>query len=73
MAGLAKAVVRDICKQFDQDKTIWDRMRHEDQPLICEGDGPVMVSRERYDQFLSDELFEKSKGKVVKVTTKGRD
>ena len=73
LGGLARALVRDVCKQFDQDKTIWDRMRHEDRPLICEGDGPVMVSRARYDQFLSDEAFEASRGKVVKVSTKGRD
>ena len=32
----------------------------------------VMVSRERYDQFLSDEAFNKAKGKKVKVITKGR-
>lgn len=70
--GLARAVVRDICKQFDQDKTIWDRMRYEERPLICDGDGPVLVARARYDQFLSDEAFEKARGKVQRVTTKAR-
>ncbi len=72
MGGLARAVIRDICKQFDQDKTIWDRMRYEEKPLICDGDGPVMVARARYDQFLSDEAFGKARGKVQKVNTKGK-
>lgn len=36
-AGVAKAIIRDICKQFDQDKVIWDRQRYEPNALICEG------------------------------------
>jgi phenylpropionate dioxygenase-like ring-hydroxylating dioxygenase large terminal subunit len=71
MGGLARAVIRDICKQFDLDKTIWDRLRFEEQPLFCDGDVPVMVARARYDQFLSDEAFEKARGKVQRVKTKG--
>ena len=52
--------------------TIGDRMRHEDHPLICDGDGPVMASRARYDQFLSDEAFDKAKGKTIRINTRAR-
>ncbi len=70
MGGLARALIRDICKQLDQDKVIWDRMRYEPDPLMCEGDGPVPMARERYDQFMSNEAFEAAKGRVRKISTK---
>ena len=37
-AGLAKALIRDICKQLDQDKVIWDRMRYETNQYRCNAD-----------------------------------
>jgi len=51
MAGLARALVKDICKQFDQDKVILDRYRRV-EPLICNGDGPFGPNRVYYSQFL---------------------
>lgn len=68
--GVARAIIRDICKQFDQDKTIWDRMRYEPEPLICDGDGPVPMIRAYYDQFLSDEEFERAKDKKRSLKTR---
>jgi hypothetical protein len=53
MAGLARALIKDICKQFDQDKVILDRYRKVD-PLICNGDGPFGPNRQYYDQFFPD-------------------
>jgi hypothetical protein len=70
MGGLARALIRDICKQLDQDKVIWDRMRYEDKPLMCDGDGPVPAARERYDRFMSDAAFEAAKGKRRVIRTK---
>ena len=61
--GLARALIRDICKQLDQDKVIWDRQRFEAEPLLCDSDGPIPMARERYDQFLSLEAFERAKGR----------
>jgi 3-ketosteroid 9alpha-monooxygenase subunit A len=61
MQGVAKALIRDICKQLDQDKTIWDRQRYESDPLMCDGDGPIPEMRLRFDQFLSVAAFEKGK------------
>jgi phenylpropionate dioxygenase-like ring-hydroxylating dioxygenase large terminal subunit len=69
MGGLARALVRDICKQFDQDKTIWDRQRYEPRPMICDGDGPIPMARALYDQFLSDEAFARAKGNMLRVAT----
>jgi 3-ketosteroid 9alpha-monooxygenase subunit A len=68
--GLARALIRDICKQLDQDKVVWDRMRYEERPLMCDGDGPVPAARERYDQFMSDAAFEAAKGKKRVIRTK---
>jgi phenylpropionate dioxygenase-like ring-hydroxylating dioxygenase large terminal subunit len=51
MAGLARALIKDICKQFDQDKVILDRHRRMDPPLVCKGDGPFGRNRVYYSQF----------------------
>ncbi len=73
MGGLARALIRDIAKQLDQDKIIWDRLRHESEPLICDGDGPVPMARERYAQFLSTAEFERWRGKTRRFETKARN
>jgi len=51
MAGLARALVKDITKQFDQDKVILDRHRRMDPPLVCQGDGPFARNKIYYQQF----------------------
>ncbi|MCB2065317.1 MAG: Rieske (2Fe-2S) protein [Erythrobacter sp.] len=51
MAGLAKALIRDICKQLDQDKVIWDRQKYEANPIICDGDGPIPQFRKFYSRY----------------------
>jgi 3-ketosteroid 9alpha-monooxygenase subunit A len=50
-ANLAKALIRDIVKQFDQDKVIWERQRYEMNPLICKDDGPIGDFRRWYSRF----------------------
>lgn len=54
MGNLAKALIRDILKQFDQDKVIWDRQRFQEQALVCEGDGPIGELRRWYYQFYAE-------------------
>lgn len=49
--GAARAIIKDICKQFDQDKVVWDRQKYMPQPLICDGDGPIGKFRNWYKQF----------------------
>lgn len=51
MAGLARALIKDIIKQFDQDKIVWDRQRFVEKALICDGDGPIGDFRRWYYQF----------------------
>jgi hypothetical protein len=50
-AGVAKALIRDVCKQLDQDKVIWDRMKYEKSAIICEGDGPIAKFRDWYSRY----------------------
>ena len=51
MAGVAKAIIKDICYQFDEDKQILDNHKRMDPPLICDGDGPFGRSRQFNSQF----------------------
>jgi len=53
-AGVARAIIEDICRQLDQDKVIWDRQHHEAQPLLCDGDGPIPMFREFFSQFYAE-------------------
>lgn len=53
-AGVARALIRDICKQLDQDKVVWDRQRYIPDPVICEGDGPIPMFRKYYAQFYAE-------------------
>ena len=57
--GVAKAVIRDICKQLDQDKVIWDRQAYIDQPPLCAGDGPINDFRNFFRQFYAGPEWEK--------------
>ena len=50
-AGLARALIRDVCKQFDQDKVVWDRQKYNPTPIICEGDGPIAQFRKYYSRY----------------------
>ena len=50
-AGLARALIKDIAKQLDQDKVILDRHRRISPPLVCEGDGPFGRNSLYYSQF----------------------
>jgi hypothetical protein len=52
---VAKALIADICRQLDQDKVVWDRQRHMERPLLCDGDGPIMAFRDFYRQFYPGE------------------
>ena len=50
-ARIAKAIIKDICKQFDQDKIVWDRQKYLPDALVCAGDGPIAQFRRHYAQF----------------------
>ncbi len=50
-AGVARAIIADVNKQMDQDKVVWDRMRYEPNPIICDGDGPIPRFRQFYARY----------------------
>lgn len=52
-AGLARALIREVASQFDQDKIIFDRHVRIDPPLVCQGDGPFGRNAKWYSQFYS--------------------
>lgn len=54
MANLAKAMRREICKQLDQDKVVWDRQQYKPKPSICDGDGPILPFRKFFAQFYAE-------------------
>jgi 3-ketosteroid 9alpha-monooxygenase subunit A len=51
--GVARAIIKDICGQLDQDKVILDRMKNIDSPLVCDGDGPFARQRTWANQFFA--------------------
>ncbi len=54
MANLAKAMRREICRQLDQDKVVWDRQKYKPKPSICDGDGPILPFRKFFAQFYAE-------------------
>ena len=58
----ARAIIRDVNKQLDQDKVIWDRMRFEPNPVICDGDGPIPQFRQWYSRYYAKPTGEGDQG-----------
>ncbi len=53
-SNIAKGLLRDIVKQFEEDKPIWEHKRYRPLPILCDGDGPIASFRKWYSQFYSD-------------------
>lgn len=62
MKGMSEEVSKQICdgyiqgiqQGFYQDVAIWDNKVRIDNPLLCEGDGPIYQLRRWYKQFYLD-------------------
>lgn len=50
-AGLSKALIDNICQQLDEDQVIWEHKRYNENPILCDGDGPIARFRKWYGQF----------------------
>lgn len=48
---VAKARMRDIVKQVNQDIPIWTNKRYQTEPLLVQGDGPILAYRRNYARF----------------------
>ena len=51
---MIKQYVDLTCKAFSEDVEIWHNKVRIDNPLLCEGDGPIYQLREWYEQFYTD-------------------
>lgn len=70
MAGLARAIIKDVNKQLDQDKVVWDRMKFEVTPLICDGDGPIPKFRKFYSRYYADKAVAENIASLGKTKVK---
>ena len=48
---VTKARMRDLVKQLEQDIPIWNAKRYLTQPLLVQGDGPILAYRRQYERF----------------------
>ena len=52
--AMAQAYVDQARQAFYEDVAIWDSKIRIDNPLLCEGDGPIYQMRDWYQQFYTD-------------------
>lgn len=48
---VTKARMRDLVKQVTQDIPIWENKRYTPEPMLVEGDGPILAYRKQYARF----------------------
>jgi 3-ketosteroid 9alpha-monooxygenase subunit A len=48
---VTKARMRDLVKQLNQDIPIWNAKRYQTEPLLVQGDGPILAYRRQYQRF----------------------
>lgn len=53
-AGTAKAIIKEVVRQFNQDKLIWEHKIYQSRPILCGGDGPIDRWRRYYAQFYAE-------------------
>lgn len=58
--GIGKAFTREIARQLEEDKVIWENKAYLERPMIVEGDGPIGVFRRWCKTFYPDWYVEKS-------------
>ena len=67
------AYIKGVQQGFYQDVAIWDNKVRIDNPLLCEGDGPIYQLRDWYRQFYTDAAAvpeEMRKRQVVELNIK---
>lgn len=48
---MATGTVREIVRQVEQDIPIWEHKVYVEQPILCDGDGPIAKYRKWFQQF----------------------
>src|SRR3954465_6633550 len=44
-------VMREVARQYEQDKPIWEHKIHLPRPVLCDGDGPIWQFRKWSQRF----------------------
>jgi 3-ketosteroid 9alpha-monooxygenase subunit A len=58
--GIGKAFAREIARQLEQDKPIWENKIYVERPHLCDGDGPIAVFRRWCKTFYPDWYLEQA-------------
>lgn len=53
-ASVGNAFVTEVCKQFEEDRPIWENKAHLSRPALADTDPPFMKFRKWYAQFYVD-------------------
>ncbi len=53
-SNVGKAFVKEVCKQFEEDRPIWENKAHISRPALADTDPPFMKFRKWYSQFYAD-------------------
>ena len=51
---VSEAFVREVCKQFEDDRPVWENKAHISRPALADTDPPFMKFRKWYSQFYAD-------------------
>ncbi len=49
--GIGRAFVKEISRQLEQDKPIWENKTYHERPVLCDGDGEIALFRRWCKQF----------------------
>ena len=52
--GIGRAFVKEITRQLEQDKPIWEGKIYHERPVLCDGDGEISTFRRWCKQFYPD-------------------
>ena len=52
--GIAEAIIREICRQVEQDIPIWENKAYCPRPFLAAREGDIMEFRRHYGQFYAD-------------------
>lgn len=53
-SGVGKALIKDVLRQFEEDRPVWENKIYRPMPVLCDGDGPIAKFRKWYSQFYVD-------------------
>ncbi|MEZ5144044.1 MAG: Rieske 2Fe-2S domain-containing protein [Acidimicrobiales bacterium] len=53
-SSVSEAFVREVCKQFEDDRPVWENKAHIVRPALADTDPPFMKFRKWYSQFYAD-------------------